>query len=99
MDPATAPEKLTRSGFLLAPYDPAVTLAYRVLLNALRERRHTDILCRSLEVLEASMDRAFLSPEGIRYLEGRPTLKQRVVARLEKSGRTLPVDSCSPPAL
>jgi hypothetical protein len=62
----------SRTGMLLSSGDRNVILAFQALVEGLRSGRHIDTLHDHCEILSASIDRAFESQEGIRYLESRP---------------------------
>jgi hypothetical protein len=78
--PATWP------GTLVLGDSPQLLEAFNAIREGLRSGRHIDELSRHSEILEEAWDQALRTPEGLRYLEFRPTLKQQVGRNREKSG-------------
>jgi hypothetical protein len=76
-----------RTGMLLLGTEPELRNAITAIAEGLRSGVHRDNLRPNLETLRGALGRATRTPEGIRYLEDRPTLKQRLAVGLGKSDR------------
>ena len=75
------------SGALFIGRGKELDAAFNAVAEGLRLGRHKDELRHHCEVLEDAYYRAALSPEASDYLDFHPTLKRRVEAHFEKSGR------------
>jgi hypothetical protein len=75
-----------RPGSLLLGSEPRLIEAFRAVSVHLQSGHRTDNLCAHYATLADALDQAAQTQEGIRYLEHRAMLKQRMTLPIGKQG-------------